>query len=134
MHIQILLRICGDGGRRFMGPGPYALLRGVEKYGSIRKAAINLNMSYAKAHRILTSLEKELGIRLMNRYIGGYEHGGAELTDGARILLKHYDVILENLNKAAEGPWQDFLRTAEQIKQEQRLSSAALNENEELNC
>ncbi|MGM9992585.1 MAG: winged helix-turn-helix domain-containing protein [Candidatus Bruticola sp.] len=132
MHIQILLRICGDSGRRFMGPGPYALLRGVEKYGSIRKSAINLNMSYAKAHRILTSLEKELGIKLMNRYIGGYEHGGAELTKEASLLLDHYDSMLKKLQEAAKEPWQEFLQAADRIKHEQELSSAASQEHEEL--
>ena len=74
MDIKILLRICDESGQRFMGPGPYILLRGVEKYGSIRKAAINLNMSYAKAHRVLSTLEKELGIKLMKKFIGGHDH------------------------------------------------------------
>ena len=119
MKIQILLRICDECGQRFMGPGPYILLRGVEKYGSIRKAAINLSMSYAKAHRVLSTLEKELGVKLMKKFIGGHEHGGAELTEEAFILLRHYDAMTAKINEAAQGPWQDFLQAVEEVKAKQ---------------
>lgn len=121
MNIKILLRICDVDGQRFMGPGPYILLRGVEKYGSIRKAAINLNMSYAKAHRVLSTLEKELGIKLMKKFIGGHDHGGAELTEGAFLLLRHYEAMVEKINEAAQGPWHDFLQAVEELKDKQSL-------------
>ena len=121
MDIKILLRICDESGQRFMGPGPYILLRGVEKYGSIRKAAINLNMSYAKAHRDLSTLEKELGIKLMKKFIGGHDHGGAELTEGAFLLLRHYEAMVEKINEAAQGPWHDFLQAVEEVKTKQRI-------------
>lgn len=123
MNIQILLRICDENGQRFMGPGPYILLRGVEKYGSIRKAAINLSMSYAKAHRVLSTLEKELGIKLMKKFIGGHDHGGAELTEEAFILLRHYDAMTTKINEAAQGPWQDFLQAVEEVKAKQRCNN-----------
>ncbi len=121
MNIQILLRICDENGQRFMGPGPYTLLRGVERYGSIRKAALNLNMSYAKAHRVLSTLEKELGIKLMKKFIGGHDHGGAELTEGAFLLLRHYEAMVEKINEAAQGPWHDFLQAVEELKVKQSL-------------
>ncbi len=119
MDIKILLRICDESGQRFMGPGPYILLRGVEKHGSIRKAAISLNMSYAKAHRVLSTLEKELGIKLMKKFIGGHDHGGTELTEGAFLLLRHYEAMVEKINEAAQGPWHDFLQAIEEVKAKQ---------------
>ncbi len=71
-----------------MGSGPYELLTRVERTGSIRKAAAEMELSYAKAHKMIARLEKELGVKVLNCRIGGNDRGGAELTDfGKRFLM-----------------------------------------------
>lgn len=108
MQLKINLRICDEDGQRFMGTGPYALLRGVQKYGSIRKAAFSMAMSYAKAHRILSVLEKKLGFKLLTKHIGGSDHGGATLTPQALQFLEAYESMKRSLQRAADADWKQF--------------------------
>ena len=86
MNISIKVGINSSNGR-FMGSGPYELLTRVERTGSIRKAAAEMELSYAKAHKMIARLEKELGVKVLNCRIGGNDRGGAELTEfGKRFL------------------------------------------------
>lgn len=108
MHIHIITRLCGADGSKFMGPGPRALMEKIAQLGSIRKAASALDMSYAKAHRILGTLEKGLGIKLLNKYIGGSSYGGAELTKEALEFLRLYDAMEERIKTDAQQAFAEF--------------------------
>ena len=65
-----------NGGTAF-GEGPYQLLKGVEKTGSLWKAAAAMGMAYSKARRIMSCCEKSLGFALTYRKIGGVLGGGS---------------------------------------------------------
>jgi molybdate transport system regulatory protein len=67
-----------------------ALLRGIEREGSLSGAADSLGRSYSRAHRRLDDLEAAFG-SLVARERGGADGGGSRLTDRARDLLARFD-------------------------------------------
>ena len=79
-------------GRAF-GDGPARLLDGVERAGSLRKAATELGMSYNKAWRILHAAEQRLGFALLDRSVGGSLGGGSHLTPQAQDLVRRYNAL-----------------------------------------
>ena len=67
-------------GEKFFGEGPARLLRGVEKCGSLRSAAMAMEMAYTKALKLVKQAEAALGYPLITRTTGGKDGGGSILT------------------------------------------------------
>ena len=80
-----------DNGEKFFGEGPARLLRGVEQTGSLRKAAMGMNMAYTKALKLICNGEAALGFALITRETGGRDGGGSRLTDEGREWLRRYE-------------------------------------------
>jgi molybdate transport system regulatory protein len=74
-------------GEKVFGDGPLDILYRVERTGSLRQAAEEINMSYSLAWNLIKDLEKRLGFNLLKRKIGGERGGGSEITQGARELM-----------------------------------------------
>jgi molybdate transport repressor ModE-like protein len=64
-----------DQDGKVFGDGPYELLKGVEKTGSLHKVADEMRMAYSKAWTLIRLLEQRLGFPL--------ENTGGERADGA---------------------------------------------------
>ena len=88
--MRISYKIWLDHRGRAFGYGPARLLDGVEQFGSLRKAAQELGMSYNKAWRILHAAEQRLGFQLLERTVGGSLGGGSQLTPEAKDLMRRY--------------------------------------------
>ena len=88
LNVQSSIRLKGD--QKAFGPGIASLLEGVARLGSLRKSAADMDMSYSKAWTMIKNCERELGISLLNKKIGGKGGGGADLTGEAESLLKRY--------------------------------------------
>ncbi|MBC7293649.1 MAG: LysR family transcriptional regulator [Thermoleophilia bacterium] len=86
-------------GRAF-GEGPARLLEGVQRTGSLRKAAAELGMSYNKAWRILHAAEQRLGFALLDRSVGGSLGGGSVLTPQGRDLAERYQALQRDADEA----------------------------------
>lgn len=80
-----------DRGNKFFGEGPCRLLRGVQKYGSLRAAAAAMEMAYPKAMKLLKNAEAALGFPLTVRVTGGKDGGGSTLTPEAIRFLAKYE-------------------------------------------
>lgn len=93
---------------RFFGPGPYVLLRKIEETGSIRTAAINMDLSYAKALKMLKNAEESLGYSLVEKRIGGKGGGGSKLTDNAKEFLDKYKKYQEECREANQRIYNDI--------------------------
>jgi molybdate transport system regulatory protein len=74
-------------GEKVFGDGPLDILYRVERTGSLRQAAEEINMSYSLAWNLIKDLEERLGFKLLERKIGGERGGGSEITQGARELM-----------------------------------------------
>lgn len=77
-----------------------ALLRAVDREGSLSRAADELGRSYSRAHRRVSELEAATG-PLVERTRGGPDGGGSELTATARRLLGRFDRLAAALAETA---------------------------------
>lgn len=93
-----------------MGGGLLRLLETIGEQGSVAGAARHMGLSYAKACRILTRLEREMGRRLVCRHKGGNSRGGAELTPEGRQLAADFRRMLEAVEACAERAFRRFRR------------------------
>jgi molybdate transport system regulatory protein len=84
-----------EEGEKFFGEGPCRLLKGIERTGSLRAAAMEMDMSYSKAITILNRAEKALKFPLTEKTIGGKGGGGSQLTPEAKEFLKRYEKYRE---------------------------------------
>lgn len=100
-----------DEEEKVMGAGPYELLCLVERLGSIRQAALQMQMSYTKAHRMVARLERCLPEPVLLRRVGGADRGGARLTPYGERFLAGYKLMRSHLAQAAEGEYRQFLES-----------------------
>lgn len=80
-----------DHGEKFFGEGPARLLHAVEETGSLRAAALSMEMAYTKALNIIKQAEKTLGFPLVIRTTGGKSGGGSYLTKEGKAWLEKYE-------------------------------------------
>lgn len=80
-----------DNGVKFFGEGPLRLLRSVERTGSLRAAAAEMEMAYSKASKLLKQAETSLGFPLTTRSTGGKDGGGSVLTPDGKRFLEQYE-------------------------------------------
>ena len=79
-----------DDGNKFFGEGPMQLLRAIERTGSLRAAAMEMEMAYSKANKLLKQAEANLGFPLTQRSTGGKDGGGSVLTPQGKRWLQQY--------------------------------------------
>ncbi len=100
-----------DDNLRFFGDGPLTLLRSIEKNGSLRAAAQEMQMAYTKAHTIIARAEQALGIKLTQKSIGGKGGGGSQLTPEALALIRDYQTFKNTLEKQAEKSYAQIFKS-----------------------
>ena len=83
----------------------------MERTGSLRRAAAEINMSYSQAWRLVKMLEQNLGFPLLEKKAGGPGGGYSSLTPEAANLTAAYGIfrreasaILETLYQKHLGP------------------------------
>jgi len=91
-----------EGERRMSGNNLFELLYSIKKHGSISRAASALDLSYRYAWGLLREAEKALGIKLVEKQVGGASGGGASLTYEANNLLEQYNYFKEEVNDQLE--------------------------------
>jgi molybdate transport system regulatory protein len=96
-----------EDGKAF-GEGPYHLLKGVEKTGSLHQAAIEMDMSYRKAWVTINACEKRLGFALLDRKIGGHSGGGSGVTDEGKAFIARYELFRKELDATIESTFLKF--------------------------
>lgn len=87
---QVKYKIWMEKEGKVFGKGPYDLLAGIKKYGSLAEAAKSIDMSYNKAFNLIKAIEKRLGYRLIITKTGGSGGGGSQLTAEAEALMSKY--------------------------------------------
>jgi len=116
MDIKLKISLINDKDESFMGIGLVWLLDKIKETGSISQAARDMNMSYAKAHRILKRLEKNLGEEILVTKTGGIDRGSASLTPFAEGFLKLYDAFQKNIKDYSEKKFASFSEDFEKLK------------------
>ncbi|RUM33875.1 MAG: ModE family transcriptional regulator [Archaeoglobus sp.] len=89
-------------GVHVIGKGGAQILKALEEYRSLSKAARALGMSYRFAWMYINKIEKATGIKVVNRERGGKEGGRMVLTEEGRKLLRLYEEAEETCRGAVE--------------------------------
>lgn len=76
--------------KKLSGNDLFNLLDYIKNHGSITSAAQKLDVSYRYAWGLIRDAEKTMGLKLVEKKVGGHSGGGTFLTDeGRKILLKY---------------------------------------------
>ena len=102
------ITLTDDNGIKFFGEGPCRLLRCVEKTGSLRAAAMEMEMAYSKASKILKQAESTLGYSLTMRSAGGKDGGGSVLTPEGKRWLQQYEAYRDACVKANRALYRQY--------------------------
>lgn len=97
-----------DNGMKFFGEGPLRLLRSVEKTGSLRSAAMEMEMAYSKASKLLKQAEHNLGFPLTIRSAGGKDGGGSKLTPEGKQWLRQYEAYRDACVQSNQALYKKF--------------------------
>ena len=93
MKLDLSAVLMSEDGEKVFGKGPYLLLKGVERTGSLNAASKELGMAYTKATAIMKRAETQLGFPLTARSVGGKNGGGSRLTEDALRLMKAWEAF-----------------------------------------
>lgn len=97
-----------DDNEKFFGEGPAQLLHGVEERGSLRAAALSMEMAYTKALTIIRNAETALGFPLIIRTTGGKSGGGSVLTEQGKEWLCKYEAYRDACLQANRKLYMEF--------------------------
>lgn len=115
LHWGLTLRLYGT--QKSFGPGPMELLMGVERTGSLHKAAADMGMAYSKAWALLNRLEAAWGFALLERRTGGAKGGSSALTAQGAELLRRYQTMLRDVEEEAARSFEkNFADLADSIR------------------
>jgi molybdate transport system regulatory protein len=87
-----------EKGKTILSFGKYRLLKEIERTGSIKRAAENLNIPYKKAHSYIKLIEERIGKKIFTRERGV----GTKLTPEGKRLIETYERILEAFEQLKE--------------------------------
>jgi molybdate transport system regulatory protein len=83
------------------------LLEAIGATGSISAAAERMGIQYRLAWERLEEMEEGLGLRLVDRHVGGTHGGGATLTPAAHENIARFNAFAAALDDAV---WAEFRR------------------------
>jgi molybdate transport system regulatory protein len=92
LKLKATLRIVGEE-IPFFGPGRLQLLENIDKTGSINQAAKNMNMSYKKAWKMISSMNEQAKKPLVTLQTGGSSGGGAIVTEQGHEIMNYYQAL-----------------------------------------
>ena len=97
-----------DSGEKFFGEGPARLLHGIEEKGSLRAAAMSMDMAYTKALKLIRNAENALDFALIRRTTGGKDGGGSILTAEGKEWLQRYEAYRDACKQANSRMYLEF--------------------------
>ena len=94
-HINLWLE---SDGRVVLSKWRIQLLEAIDEAGSISGAAERMTVQYRLAWDRLEEMEDGLGVRLVERHVGGAGGGGAKLTDVGRDYVQRFRHLAEQVD------------------------------------
>jgi molybdate transport system regulatory protein len=100
VRLKIRIDLGKDG---LLGPGKAELLERIDQTGSIRKAAVAMDMSYRRAWMLVKETEQIMGAPVIAATTGGAHGGGTALNDLGRFVVEKYRAVEQRAAKAVAG-------------------------------
>jgi molybdate transport system regulatory protein len=113
--MRIAYKVWLENEGKSFGEGPYKLLKGVERTGSLHRAAADTKMSYQKAWTIIRRCEERLGFQLLVRKVGGVSGGGSTITPSGQEFLRQYESFRVELKDVLQDLYQKHFGRNENI-------------------
>jgi molybdate transport system regulatory protein len=95
---------------KVFGEGPLDILHRIERSGSLRQAAEEINMSYSQAWNLMKDLEKRLGFNLLKRKVGGERGGGSEITEEAKELMIKFKLFRGEVDQSLNSLYKKIFK------------------------
>ena len=108
MKVVTRLTFFDREGEKFFGAGPARLLKNIETHGSLRSAAMSMDMAYSKALKLMKNAEAALGFPLTTRTTGGRDGGGSLLTPEGKAWLERYEAYAKACEEANQQIFRQF--------------------------
>jgi molybdate transport system regulatory protein len=96
-------------GNVIFGAGRLRILKAIKRNGSIHAAAKELKIGYRAVWGRIHATEERLGIKLLEKKIGGASGGGSELTPLAEFLIEQFTIIQNRIEKETDEMFQECL-------------------------
>lgn len=90
----------------FYGPGAHHLLQLTEELGSLSKACHHMGISYTKGRKIISTMEEQMGLPVLETQQGGKTGGGSRLTEAAKKMMISYSAFQEEADVALQEIFQ----------------------------
>jgi molybdate transport system regulatory protein len=98
VEVQSHISIRKDG-KLFLGPMQIALLREIMQCGSLRSAAMALQISYQNAWSTICRLNDVSPKPVVIKQRGGVNGGGAEVSEYGIHIIEEYEMIVAAVQK-----------------------------------
>lgn len=98
-----------EDGNVIFGAGRLRILKAIKRNGSIHAAAKDLKIGYRAVWARIHATEERLGIKLLEKKIGGASGGGSELTPLAEFLIDQFTIIQNRIEKETDKLFQERL-------------------------
>ncbi len=87
------------------GKGAYELLKKIEETGSIRRASMDMHLSYRHAWGMIQEIEENLGVKVVESSRGGREGGKTKITEEGKKLLRMYEKYERLFDYVSKHPY-----------------------------
>lgn len=121
---RLKYKIWIDQDGKAFGQGPYKLLEGIKRNGSLSQSAREINMSYSQAHTMMKTLGQKLGFPLIKSKTGGVGGGKTEITAEAQQLLNVYGDFYRDCEAALDEIFYNYFLANKSAIQEDNLINA----------
>ena len=88
--------------KSFLGKGRIELLKKIDRYGSISRAAKEMKMSYKAAWDAVDIMNKTAKKQVVEKISGGKGGGGTRLTDYGKELINIFETAENNFKNCLE--------------------------------
>ncbi len=102
IRVCFKLWITDDQDEILFGSGRIAMLEAIDRNHSLKAAAEELNMSYRSLWGKIKKSEDLLGLKLLNKKVGG-GGGGSTLTPEAKRLVNDFQTLQNGVARQVEG-------------------------------
>ena len=101
--IKADIKVWLSGNQGFFGPGAFRLLTLIDETGSLKTACSQAGVSYSKAWKIMSNIERRLGYPIIESRQGGKRGGTSKITARGYELMRRYEAFLADCNGAVSA-------------------------------
>ena len=102
MKVRTKVWIDDDHDNVIFGSGRLRMLEAIDRFGSMNRAAKELNMSYRALWGRIKSTEERLGAKVVITKPGGGKGHGSVVAPAGKKLLENYKLIEDRIIKLAD--------------------------------